>query len=83
MNKAQRFGILGSAVAIGMMGYWGVAWGADQHHARDKCIQNDHSSTDLAVHPECKGDRDVRDNDPEGQSAKPLFGQGLFPHGGS
>jgi hypothetical protein len=82
MTKISRIGIASCVAALSAVGWCGPAWADDHHHGHGGCLRNDHSSTDLAVHPECPGDRDVRDDDPDGQDAKPLFGQGLLPHGG-
>jgi hypothetical protein len=53
-----------TAVAIsGVLGSWGAAQAAGHSENRSCIPQNDHSSTDLYMHPDCAGNRDIRDDD--------------------
>jgi hypothetical protein len=52
-----------SAVAIScVLGSWGAAQAASYSENRSCIPQNDHSSTDLSMHPDCPGNRDIRDD---------------------
>lgn len=59
----RRLALASTLVITGILGSWGMAQAAD-HSDRRACIpRNDHSSTDLYMHPECPGNRDIRDDD--------------------
>jgi hypothetical protein len=88
MTGTRRFLIIGATAALCVLGWAGVASASDheshhgsRHGSDHECPYNTHSGHDNAMHPECPGDRDIRDDDPEGQDAKGLFDNGAFFHG--
>lgn len=59
----RRFALASALAITGLLGSWGVAQAADESHDGSCIPRNDHSSTDLAMHPQCPGNRDIRDDD--------------------
>lgn len=65
MTRSRRTLATAFAVALGILGWVGVASASDygQQRSEDRCIPaNDHSGTDLSRYPDCPGSRDIRDD---------------------
>lgn len=59
----RRLALASALVVTGILGSWGMAQAADDSRDHSCIPRNDHSSTDLYMHPQCPGNRDIRDDD--------------------